>query len=136
MMLLSKIIADYDLTQKILSLLTFIVLPIKAGRTCSQKRKRKMGKVSRFLTELKAYSMRGGEKTWKKKETQKRMKGKNLFYCATRVKIRSFLFPFCENNFIASGLRLFFPHPLSIITGIFNLKKSDNCRVITKKMSS
>lgn len=62
MMLLSKIIADYDLTQKILSLLTFIVLQIKAGRTCSQQRKRKMEKVFRFLTELKAYCMRGEKK--------------------------------------------------------------------------
>lgn len=54
MMLLSEIIGGCDLTQKILSLHTFIVLPIKAKRTCSQQRKRKMGKVSRFLTELKA----------------------------------------------------------------------------------
>lgn len=55
MMLLSEIIGDCDLTQKIFSLHTFIVLPIKAKRTCSQQRKRRMGKVSRFLTELKAY---------------------------------------------------------------------------------
>lgn len=62
MMLLSEIIVEYDLTQKILSLLTFIVLPIKAERTCSQERKGKMGKVSRFLTELKAYCIRGKRK--------------------------------------------------------------------------
>lgn len=79
MMLLSEIIADYDLTQKILSLLTFIVLTIKAGRTCSQQRKRKMGKVSRFLTELKAYYM-GGKKRNEKKKKKKRMKEKDFLF--------------------------------------------------------
>lgn len=110
MMLLSEIIADYDLTQKILSLLTFIVLTIKAGRTCSQQRKRKMGKVSRFLTVLKAYCMGGKRRNEKKKEKKNERKRLPL-YCATRVKIRSFLLPFCKMDFIPSGLRLFSPTP-------------------------
>lgn len=54
-MLLAEIIGYCDLTQKIFSLHTFTVLPIKAKRTCSQQRKRKMEKTSRFLTEVKAY---------------------------------------------------------------------------------
>lgn len=78
MMLLSEIIADYDLTQKILSLLTFIVLTVKAGRTCSQQRRRKMGKVSRFLTVLKAYCMGGKRRNEKKKK--KRMKEKDFLF--------------------------------------------------------
>lgn len=73
----------------------------------------------------------------KKIEKRKLNERKNLpLYCATRVKIRRFLFAFCVMNFIPSGLRLFSPHPLNIITGIFNLKKSDNCKVTIKKMLS
>lgn len=49
MMLLSKIIVEYDLTQKILSLLTFMVLPIKAERTCSQEEKEKNGEGVEIL---------------------------------------------------------------------------------------
>lgn len=70
MMLLTEIIGGCDLTQKILSLHTFIVLPIKAKRTCSQQRKRKMGKVSKSLTQLKVYIVYAVGK--KKKEKKKR----------------------------------------------------------------
>lgn len=68
MLLLSEIIGGCDLTHKILSLHTFIVLPIKAKRTCSQQRKRKMGKASRFLTELKAYIVYAVRKKKKKRK--------------------------------------------------------------------
>lgn len=70
MMLLSEIIGDCDLTQKILSLHTSVVLPVEVKRKCSQQRKREMGKLSRFLMELKACivcAVRRKEK--KKKDT-------------------------------------------------------------------
>lgn len=131
MMLLSEIIGDCDMTQKFFSLRTFIVLPTKAKRTPGEQRKRKMGKVSRVLTELKAYivyAVRGvGEEGRGNKVT---------LHCSTRAKIWSFLFPLSEMDFTFSGLRLFSPSTLNIITGIFNLKKSDKCKVITKKMCS
>lgn len=43
MMLLSEIIGDGDLTQKILSLHTSVVLPVKVKRKSSQQRKKRNG---------------------------------------------------------------------------------------------
>lgn len=79
MMLLSKIIVEYDLTQKILSLLTFMVLPIKAERTCSQEEKEKNGEGVEILDWTESILYKRGKKINEKKEKRKMNERKKIF---------------------------------------------------------